>query len=133
MDFESAEAEAVDGGKDVVGGFDPAEGLWLGVVGVDVGEDVGLEGSGRAVDAEVGVKWMCQRGRLANQSRMSLVLWLPALSMTRWMSRSAGTFRSTVSRKRRNSRARWPGKHWPMTLPTFTSSAAPGVSVPRRL
>src|ERR671915_292992 len=39
-------------------------------------------------EAEVGVKWMCQRGRLANQSRMSLVLWLPALSMTRWMSRS---------------------------------------------
>src|SRR5688572_19462480 len=51
MDFESSEAEAVDGGKDVVGGFGPAEGLWLGVAGVDVGVDVGFEGSGRAMDA----------------------------------------------------------------------------------
>ena len=38
-------------------------------------------------DAEVGVKWVCQRGRLANQSRISLVLWLDALFMTTWMSR----------------------------------------------
>jgi len=44
-------AEAVDGGKDVVGGFGPAEGLWLGVVGVNVGMDVGLRGFGRAMDA----------------------------------------------------------------------------------
>ena len=51
MDFESSEAEAVDGGKDVVGGFGPAEGLWLGVVGVDVGMNVGFEGLGRAMDA----------------------------------------------------------------------------------
>ncbi len=27
-------------------------------------------------DAEVGVKWVCQWGRLANQSRISLLLWL---------------------------------------------------------
>ena len=51
MDLESAEAEAVDGGKDVVGGFGPAKGLWLGVVGVDVGVDVGFEGLGRSMDA----------------------------------------------------------------------------------
>jgi hypothetical protein len=28
-------------------------------------------------DAEVGVKCTCQRGRLANQLRISLVLWVP--------------------------------------------------------
>jgi hypothetical protein len=33
-------------------------------------------------DEDVGVKCICQRSRLANQSRMSLVLWLDALSMT---------------------------------------------------
>src|SRR6266446_1527820 len=33
-------------------------------------------------DADVGVKCICQRRRLANQSRISLVLWLEALSMT---------------------------------------------------
>ena len=55
------------------------------------------------------VKWTCQRGRLANQSRISLVLWLPALSMTICISRSAGTRAATVSRKRRNSLARWRG------------------------
>ena len=28
-------------------------------------------------EALVGVKWACQRGRLANQSRIALVLWVP--------------------------------------------------------
>ena len=41
--------------------------------------------------------------RLANQSRISLVLWLEALSMTTWMSRSTGTLPSTSSRNLRNS------------------------------
>ena len=27
-------------------------------------------------EALVGVKWACQRGRLANQSRIALVLWV---------------------------------------------------------
>jgi hypothetical protein len=31
-------------------------------------------------DEEVGVKWVCQRGRLANQPRISFVSWLEALS-----------------------------------------------------
>ena len=34
--FESAQAEAFDGGEDVVGGLGPAEGSWVGVDGVDV-------------------------------------------------------------------------------------------------
>ena len=59
-------------------------------------------------DADVGVKCLCQRGRLANQSWISLVLWLDALSMTTWMSRSAGRLLATSSRKLRNSRARLP-------------------------
>ena len=62
------------------------------MVDVDVGIDVGFEGlvdrwTPRRIcfsvssakkrstwliqEAEIGVKWMCQRGRLANQSRMS--------------------------------------------------------------
>src|SRR6185436_2071297 len=51
----------------------------------------------------VGVKWTCQRDRLANQRRISLVLWLDALSMTTRMSRSVGTLRSISSRNLRNS------------------------------
>ena len=67
-------------------------------MGVDEGPDVGLELGGGAVDAApdllvgeqgeealdlvliqeapVGVKWTCQRGRLASQSRIGLVLWV---------------------------------------------------------
>ena len=84
-------------------------------------------------DAEVGVKWVCQRGRLANQSRIGFVLWLEALSMMTWMSRSAGTLFSTVSRNRRNSCARWRGMHVPMVVPAFTSRAANNEVVPCRL
>src|SRR5665213_3342282 len=58
-------------------------------------------------DEDVGVKWTCQRRRLANQARMSLVLWLDALTITTCMSNMDGTFRSTSSRNLRNSRARW--------------------------
>jgi hypothetical protein len=47
---------------------------------------VGEQGEERSTwliyDADVGVKCICQRSRLANQSRISLVLWLDALSMT---------------------------------------------------
>src|SRR3978361_807856 len=45
---------------------------------------------------------------------MSLVLWLDALSMTTWMSRSAGTAASTASRNLRNSAARSRGMQRPM-------------------
>ena len=41
--MEGSQAEAVDGGKDVVGGLGPSEGFGFGVVGVDVGVDVGFE------------------------------------------------------------------------------------------
>src|ERR1700722_19338140 len=71
-------------------------------------------------DEDVGVKWICQRLRLGNQARMSLVFWLAALSMTTWMSRLAGTFRSTSPRNLRNSRARWRG-HALSIAPAFTS------------
>jgi hypothetical protein len=52
---------------------------------------------------DVGVKCKCQCGRLANQRLIISVLWLDALSMTIWMSRSFGTFRSTSARNARNS------------------------------
>src|SRR6266446_6367270 len=103
VDRDRAVTKPFDGGQDVVGGFGPAKGLGVGIAGVDVGRDGGLQRGGRAVgaaldcwsvsnakkrstwlihDADVGVKCICQRSRLANQSRISLVLWLDALSMT---------------------------------------------------
>jgi hypothetical protein len=54
----------------------------------------------------VGVKWTWWRGRFASQWRISLVLWIAALSRTKWISRSGGTLASTSSRNRRNSAAR---------------------------
>ena len=50
-DVEGFETEAFYGGEDIVGGFGPAEGLWVGVDGVEVGSDRGLQFRGRAVDA----------------------------------------------------------------------------------
>ena len=44
------EAEALDGGENVVGGLGPAKGLGAGVMGVDEGANVGLKLGGRAVD-----------------------------------------------------------------------------------
>jgi hypothetical protein len=38
-----SEAEALDGGEDVVGGLGPAEGLGAGVMGVDEGAEAGFE------------------------------------------------------------------------------------------
>ena len=154
MDVEGAAAEAVDGGEDVVGGLGPAERLGIGVSGVDVGVDGGFQGLGGSMGAALDLLFgqereealdlidpgrggrrevACQRGRLANQSRISLVLWLDALSMMTCMSRSAGTLRSTSSRNRRNSCARWRGMHLPMIVPAFTSSAANSEVVPCRL
>ena len=49
MDEEYALAEAFDGGEDVVGGFCPAEGFGVAVVGFDVALDGGLELGGGAV------------------------------------------------------------------------------------
>src|SRR5262245_25206706 len=77
--------------------------LGVCIAGVEVGGDSGLQRGSRAVGAaldllvgeqceealdlvdpyeDVGMKCICQRSRLANQSRISLVLWLDALSMT---------------------------------------------------
>ena len=58
-----AETEALDGGKDIVGGFSLFEGLWVVVVAFDKG-------------ADVGVKWMCQCGRRASQALTAAVLWV---------------------------------------------------------
>lgn len=46
-----AEAEALDGGEDFIGGLGPCEGRGVFVVRVDEGADVGLELAGRAVHA----------------------------------------------------------------------------------
>lgn len=70
---------------------------------------------------------------MANQSRIILVLWLDALSMTMWMSGSDGTLFSMVSRKRRNSCARWHDMHLPTMVPALTSRAANSEVVPCRL
>ena len=37
--IEGSQAEALDGGEDVVGGLGPSEGSWIGVDGVDVVAD----------------------------------------------------------------------------------------------
>ena len=58
---------------------------------------------------------------------------LNQLSTIRCRSRSTGVCRSMVLRKRRNSRCRWRGMHWPMTLPSSMFSAANRVVVPLRL
>src|SRR5260370_38216699 len=54
-------------------------------------------------DADVGVKCICQWGRLANQSRINLVLWLDAFSMSAGIWGSVGTFFSAGSGKGRKS------------------------------
>ena len=48
--FQRPQTEALDGGKDVVGGFVPAEGLRVCVDGVDVVLDGVLEFLGRAMN-----------------------------------------------------------------------------------
>lgn len=44
-------AEALDGSKDVIGGFGPSEWLGIGVVSVDERSDVRPEGGDAAIDA----------------------------------------------------------------------------------
>ena len=51
VDRDSAVTKPFDGGQDVVGGFGPAKGLGLGIAGVDVGGDSGLQRGSRAVGA----------------------------------------------------------------------------------
>jgi hypothetical protein len=46
-----SDAEALDRGEDVIGELGPAEGLGVGVVGVDEGADGGFELGGGTVDA----------------------------------------------------------------------------------
>ena len=36
---KGAPAEALDGGQDIVGALDPAEGFWVGVASLDIGLD----------------------------------------------------------------------------------------------
>src|ERR1700738_367874 len=46
---DRAVTKPFDGGQDVVGGFGPAKGLGVGIAGVDVGGDGGLQRGDRAV------------------------------------------------------------------------------------
>jgi hypothetical protein len=46
LDRDGAATKPFDGGQDIVGGFGPAEGLGVGIAGVDVGGDSGLERRG---------------------------------------------------------------------------------------
>ena len=131
------------------------KGLGVGVGGLDVAMDGGLELGDGAMDAAA-------QGALGEQGEQALDLVDPGgrgrrevdvearalgepvadqlglvacrqLSMMRWTSRSAGTCASTASRNLRNSRRRWRGKQRPMTVPAFTSSAANSEVVPWRV
>jgi len=51
LDGDRAVTKPFDGGQDVVGGFGPAKGLGVGITGVDVGGDSGLQRGSRAVGA----------------------------------------------------------------------------------
>src|SRR5437870_11742620 len=51
LDGDRTMTKPFDGGQDVVGGFGPAKGLGIGVAGVDVGGDSGLQRGSRAVGA----------------------------------------------------------------------------------
>src|SRR3974377_797689 len=51
LDGDRAVTKWLDGGKDVVGGFGPAKGFGVGIAGVDVGGDSGLQRGSRAVGA----------------------------------------------------------------------------------
>ena len=96
--FDCSEAEPLDGGEDVIGGFGPFEGFGVLVCRVDVVEDGALQLLGGAMDAapdlfvgqqpepaldlvEPGGAGGCEMGLparpLANQSRIALVLWVP--------------------------------------------------------
>jgi hypothetical protein len=93
--WDIVSAEALDGSKDIIGGFDPSEGFGIGVVPVDERGDVRPEGGYAAIDAgliflsvrsakkrsiwlshdePVGVRCTCQRGLLARHLRISGVL-----------------------------------------------------------
>ena len=61
-ELEVAEAEALDGGEDVIGGFGPAEWFWIGVDSFDVGQDVGFELPGRAMNVHKNAR-LTPRGR----------------------------------------------------------------------
>ena len=50
-DFQGFEAEALNGGENVVGGFGPFERLWVGVDPVEISSDRGFQLGGGAVDA----------------------------------------------------------------------------------
>src|SRR5258708_1292637 len=51
LNHDGAAAKPFDGGQDVVGGFGPAKGLGVGIAGVDVNGDGGLQRGSRAVGA----------------------------------------------------------------------------------
>src|SRR4051794_30014319 len=51
LDRDGAMAKPLDGGEDVVGGLGPAEGLGIGVAGIDVGSDRRFEFRGGAMGA----------------------------------------------------------------------------------
>src|SRR5512144_1444354 len=143
-----------DGRQDILGGLGPAEGFGVGIAGIDIGGDCRLQlldgavstaldllfgekreepldlvDPGRGGWREVGVP----AGPFGKPVADQLRLVAQALSMMTWMSRSAGTLFSTVSRNRRNSCARWRGMHVLMMVPAFTSRAANNEVVPCRL
>ena len=50
-DFQGFEAEGLDGGENVVGGFGPFERLWVGVDRVEISLDRGFQFGGGAAEA----------------------------------------------------------------------------------
>src|SRR3954447_11469075 len=67
-------------------------------------------------ELEVGVKWTTNRGWASSHLRMAGVLWVEALSRTRWTARWSGTSLSIVARNFLNSIARCRGCREPVTL-----------------
>ena len=152
MDGDGTAAEPFDGREDIFGGLGPAEGLGIGIAGVDIGGDGRLQLLGGAVSAALDLLLAEEREEaldLVDPGRggrrevrvpagplgepVADQLGLVARGMMMWISRSAGTVVSTVSRNRQNSCARWRGMHLPMMVPAFTSRAANNEVVPWRL
>ena len=103
LDGDRAVTKPFAASQDVVGGFGPAKGPGVGIADVDLGSETGLQYRSRAAprlicwsvsnakkrsawlsdDEDIGVKvHIPARRRVANQSRISLFLWLDAPSMT---------------------------------------------------